>query len=330
MCRLFGLHAGAPVDAEFWLIDAPDSLAAQSHRNPDGAGIGAFGADGRPVVSKQPIAAWQDAEFATAARRMHGTTFVAHVRYASTGQHTVANTHPFRQDDRLFAHNGVVQGLPDLDRRLAGLDAAGLDAAGLAGGETDSERVFALITAETRRHGGDLGEGLEAAIGWIGDRLPVYALNFVLVTASSLWALRYPATHELYVLERPAGGRGSGSAAGGGSRAAAGGGSGAATGRGSGAAAGGGSGAAAGGALDARSSRIHARSAHLANRPSVIVASERMDDDQGWRLLDPGELLSVGPDLAVSSSTPFPAVPRHLLQESDLDPAAAASQHPHS
>ncbi len=32
MCRLFGLHAGTPVDAEFWLIDAPDSLAAQSHR----------------------------------------------------------------------------------------------------------------------------------------------------------------------------------------------------------------------------------------------------------------------------------------------------------
>ena len=30
MCRLFGPHAGAPVDAEFWLIDAPDSLPAQS------------------------------------------------------------------------------------------------------------------------------------------------------------------------------------------------------------------------------------------------------------------------------------------------------------
>lgn len=300
MCRLFGLHAGAPVDAEFWLIDAPDSLAAQSHRNPDGAGIGAFGADGRPQLSKQPIAAWQDAEFATAARRMHGTTFVAHVRYASTGKHTVANTHPFLEDGRLFAHNGVVQGLPDLDRRLAELDAAGLGPAGLVGGETDSERVFALITAETRRHGGDLGEGLVAAIGWISDRLPVFALNFVLVTASSLWALRYPATHELYVLERPAGGT-----------------------------AGGGGGLAAGGVLDARSSRIHARSAHLAERPSVIIASERMDDDPGWRLLDAGELLCVGPDLTVTSSRPFPPVPRHVLTESDLDPAAAASQHAH-
>jgi glutamine amidotransferase len=62
----------------------------------------------------------------------------------------------------------------------------------------------------------------------------------------------------------------------------------------------------------------------------VIIASERMDDDPGWRLLDPGELLCVGPDLAVTSSTPFPAVPRHLLRESDLDAAAATSQHPHS
>ena len=25
MCRLFGLHAGTPVDAQYWLIDAPDA-----------------------------------------------------------------------------------------------------------------------------------------------------------------------------------------------------------------------------------------------------------------------------------------------------------------
>ncbi len=58
MCRLFGLHAGAePVTATFWLLDAPDSLREQSHREPDGAGIGVFGPDGRPVLDKQPIAA---------------------------------------------------------------------------------------------------------------------------------------------------------------------------------------------------------------------------------------------------------------------------------
>ena len=288
MCRLFGLHAGtAAVAATFWLIDAPDSLSAQSHRNPDGAGVGVFGADGKATVSKQPIAAWEDTQFASAAQDLRGTTFVAHVRYASTGDHTTANTHPFLQDGRLLAHNGVVQGLPELDRRLADLGATGL-----VRGETDSERVFALITAETERHDGDVTEGLTAAIGWISERLPLYAVNLVLTTATDLWALRYPATHELYVLARPAGGT------------------------------------AAGRGLDAATSRIHARSAELAGQPSVIIASERMDDDPGWRLLDPGELLHVASDLAIESSAPFPPAPRHLLQRADLDPATAASQHP--
>jgi predicted glutamine amidotransferase len=285
MCRLFGLHAGTrDVAARFWLIDAPDSLDAQSHRDPDGAGVGTFGRTGEPAVSKQPIAAWEDAQFTAAARDLRGTTFVAHVRYASTGAHTMANTHPFVQDERLFAHNGVVQGLGELDRRLAELGAAGL-----VGGETDSERIFALITAETRRLGGDVTAGLTGAIGWISARLPVYALNLVLITATDLWALRYPATHELYVLDRPAGGQ----------------------------------------PLDAASShRIHAQSPDLARQPSVVIASERMDDDPGWRLLAPGELLHVSSALQIDSTAPFPAEPAHLLQVSDLDPAAASSQHP--
>src|SRR5450755_2834450 len=265
MCRLFGLHAGRAVDAEFWLIGAPDSLAAQSHRNPDGAGIGAFGAGGRPEVSKQPIAAWQDTDFARTARHLHGTTFVAHVRYASTGAHTHANTHPFLQDGRLFAHNGVVQGLPDLDRRLAELGTATW-----GNGETDSERVVGPLTGETRRRASDLHRGIVEAIGWIAVELPVFALNLVLITATDQWALRYPDTHELYVLDRPAGGS-SGS-----------------------------------GALEAHTARISARSPHLAVQPSVVIASEKIDDDPAWRLLDAGELLHIGPSLRISSSTPFP------------------------
>ena len=98
---------------------------------------------------------------------MHGTTFVAHVRYASTGAHTVANTHPFELDGRLFAHNGVVRGLDAMDARLAELGAESLVA-----GETDSERVFALITAEVRRHCGDVVDGVEAAVGWIAGERP--------------------------------------------------------------------------------------------------------------------------------------------------------------
>jgi glutamine amidotransferase len=70
VCRLFGLHAGrSAVTATFWLLDAPDSLVAQSRRNPDGTGLGVFGADGVPVVRKKPVAAWEDTEFACEAHR---------------------------------------------------------------------------------------------------------------------------------------------------------------------------------------------------------------------------------------------------------------------
>jgi glutamine amidotransferase len=290
VCRLFGLHAGTEsVTATFWLLDASDSLFEQSRRNPDGAGVGVFGPGGIPSVDKQPIAAWQDPEFATAARDLRGTTFVAHVRYASTGAHVMANTHPFLQDGRLFAHNGVLLGLDELDSRLAELGGADL-----VRGDTDSERLFALITVEIRRHDGDVKAGLTAAVSWVSDHLPVYALNLVMTTATDLWALRYPTTHRLYVLDRPAGGAGA-------SRH-----------------------------LEARSSRISARSSHLASADSVLFATEPMDDDPAWRLLDAGALVHVDASLGIEVSTPFPAEPRHLLRLADLDPAAAASQHPAS
>jgi predicted glutamine amidotransferase len=122
-----------PVSAELWLLDAPDSLAVQSRRNPDGTGLGVFDARGQAVVHKAPISAFSDASFAYDARHERSRTFLGHVRFASTGSLTLANTHPFEQDDRLFAHNGVFSGLPELEHQL-GEDLA------LVQGQTDSER----------------------------------------------------------------------------------------------------------------------------------------------------------------------------------------------
>jgi len=61
MCRLFGMSAGAErARATFWLLDAPDSLSVQSHREPDGTGLGWFDHEGRPQVTKQPLAAYDN------------------------------------------------------------------------------------------------------------------------------------------------------------------------------------------------------------------------------------------------------------------------------
>src|SRR5919112_4043841 len=129
--------------ATFWLLEAPDSLGEQSRRNPDGYGLGTFEEDGSPDIEKRPAAAYEDELFAREAREEESRTFVAHVRYASTGGLSVENTHPFEQEGRIFAHNGYVGGLYDLEARLG-------DIRDLVQGQTDSERLFALITLEIR------------------------------------------------------------------------------------------------------------------------------------------------------------------------------------
>src|SRR5260370_40719341 len=113
MCRLFGLTAGTTaVRTTFWLLDAPDSLEVQSHRNVDGAGIGFFDAARAPVLDKQPEPAFAVQEFSREARQASSATFVAHVRWASTGGRTGHNTHPFPVQWRIMAHNRACGGLP--------------------------------------------------------------------------------------------------------------------------------------------------------------------------------------------------------------------------
>lgn len=280
MCRLFGMSAGRErARATFWLLDAPDSLRAQSHREPDGTGLGWFDADGTPHVSKQPIAAFGDSEFGREARELHSRTFVAHIRFASTGGLEARNTHPFEQDGRLFAHNGVIEDLAALDAHLG-------DALSLVEGDTDSERLFALITREAAAHGGDVGAGIATACSWIAESLPVFAMNFVLTTATELWALRYPDTHDLFVLEREPG------------------------------------------RTLEHSSSLGSRvsSEHTISGPMVVVASERMDSDPGWRDLVSGELLHVSEDLRVSSRRILEAPPRRPLALGDLSARSQRSQ----
>ena len=37
-------------------------------------------------------------------------------------------------------------------------------------------------------------------MAWLADNVPVFVVNFVLTTPTDLWALRYPAAHQLHVL----------------------------------------------------------------------------------------------------------------------------------
>jgi glutamine amidotransferase len=272
MCRLFGLHAGrVPVRARFWLLEAPGSLVEQSHRNPDGFGIGTFESDGAVDLDKEPTPAYEAALYAAEAHDECSATYVAHVRYASVGALTYENTHPFEQDGRLFAHNGIVGAFDGFDP-------------GLVHGETDSERLFAAITTEIRAHDGDVGAGVRAATARLAAEVELYSLNFVMTTADELWALRYPEHNELYVLERECTSD-----------------------------------------LDARGREGIARIStdDTAGRRVVVVASEPMDEQGGWELLAPGELLHVSADLEVEREIILPGPPAHAME---LEAHEAASQ----
>jgi predicted glutamine amidotransferase len=266
MCRLFGLTSGTvPVRATFWLLDAPDSLEAQSHRNADGSGIGFFDSAGAPVLDKQPEPAFSDDEFVREARQAEAATFVAHVRWATAGGRTVQNTHPFAMHGRIMAHNGGFGELPRLEEQLGSY-------ASLVLGDTDSERYLALITQQTEAHGGDVGAGITAAASWIAAHLPVSSLNTIVTAPGELWALRYPAAHALHILERPAGPE-----------------------------------------LHVRSATSSMHAPALQDASSVVVASEELDGESGWRMLAPGELVHIGPDLSVHSAVVLTQSPARLV-----------------
>jgi glutamine amidotransferase len=175
-----------------------------------------------------------------------------------------------------------VRGLDVLDSWLTDVDRA------LVQGQTDSELVFAYITAEIRRQG-DTTSGLVAAVRRIAAELPVFALNLLLAESGRLWALRYPETHELWVNRSELGEPGD--------------------------------------TRDLAAEREPGHVKVVSHREPCcahVVASERMDADPGWRLLAPGELLVVdGSD--ASSQFPFDA-PAHPLAHADLSAAESTSQ----
>jgi len=285
-----------PVHATFWLLDAPDSLEAQSRRNADGSGIGFFDRSGQPVLDKQPEPAFGDREFIREAKHAESATFVAHVRLATAGGPSLANTHPFTMHGRIMAHNG---GLGEISR----LDAELGPYRDLVLGDTDSERYFALITQQIDMHDGDVGAGIVAAARWIGTHLPVSSLNAVVTAPGELWALRYPGQHALHVISRPAGdSKPAGVRDPGGDRQP------------------GGDDQPAAGPHGAPPAGLHVRSAMSSVRapglrdiPTVVVASEELDGESGWRMLAAGELLHVRPDLTIESAVVLPDPPARLI-----------------
>ena len=286
MCRLFGMSGGTrEVEAKFWLLAAPTSLLLQSESQPDGVGLGSFDADGTPMVYRKPVSANRSETFIAEAHDVRSSTFLAHIRHATEAEPSLENTHPFEQDGRLFAHNGVLGNIPEMRRRL-GPDVD------LVHGETDSEHYFALMTKRIREHDGDVAAGIGAAAREIAANIPLYSLNMVLTTPDELWALRYPDTNELWILERSIGGFDP----------------------------------AAGFDERSESGTLRVQAGELSFLPATVIASERMNANLGWRLLESGELIHVDPQVHVTSTIVVPDPPAHMIDLNAMSAQAAIAQ----
>ncbi len=155
---------------------------------------------------------------------------------------------------------------------LGGLDALRSrlgEHASLVQGSTDSELYFTLITKRIEEHDGDVAAGITHAAREIAAEIPLYSLNMVLTTPTDLWALRYPDTNELWILERSI------AALGGPGRPG------------------------ASWTSAPRSGITRVFSGQLAILPATVIASQPMDTNPLWRMLESGELIQVDSELRV-------------------------------
>jgi len=155
MCRLYAFIATEPTKVECSLLRAQNALLKQSRldsrgfTHPDGWGI-AYYVNALPVVERRSRAAYQDLRFDAAAELVYARIVVAHVRAASVGVPSTANTHPFHLGRWVFAHNGTIPEFEKVRPRLeASTEAA--DLLRYRRGTTDSELAFLWILGRIQR-----------------------------------------------------------------------------------------------------------------------------------------------------------------------------------
>jgi len=182
MCRLLGVLADKPIDMEFSMGTAPNSFVGFGDgRNPDGWGMGWYesGID-TPRIFKEPLAAMESEELPHLVAGTVSRIFACHVRKSTCGNPSIANTHPFRHENWLFAHNGAVDRGVLLDR----LNREHRDA---VQGDTDSETYFHWILQNIEEQAGDVASGVRRAVAAL-DKYT--GLNFILSDGERLYAYR--------------------------------------------------------------------------------------------------------------------------------------------
>jgi len=187
MCRLLGVVAAQPAALSELLAAELEPFAGLACEHADGWGISYVNPHGRNprgrvITEKEPVAALESSAFRRLADRVVTRVAILHLRLGSPGSATtMANTHPFGDVRRAFAHNGQFVPASALDGTLAGGGAA-------AGGDTDSERYYLAVRDRI-----DTGTAPAAAIAAAAADIRALAdhwesANCLLLTPGALYA----------------------------------------------------------------------------------------------------------------------------------------------
>jgi ergothioneine biosynthesis protein EgtC len=182
MCR-FVAYVGQPITLEMLVTLPRNSLINQSidakefeeRLNGDGFGIAWYAHDVSelPALFKSVTPAWSNRNLHSLARVVQSNTILAHVRAASPGMPvTEVNCHPFARGQFSFMHNGHIGDFKVLRRPLRKLlSDPSYDA---VEGSTDSEHLFGLFldridALKDLRREESLSRALSQTVGQILD-----------------------------------------------------------------------------------------------------------------------------------------------------------------
>lgn len=200
MCRWLAYSGGAiPLSELIFntrhsLIDQSlDARLGPNTTNGDGFGVGWFDHLDRPGMYKSTQPAWNDDNLLDLCRHVESPLFLAHIR-ASTGTAVAYNNcHPFRYENWLFVHNGVIREFARVRRRLL----HELDEDHFRGlkGATDSELMFMLALqfglAEDPAAGIAHMVGFVERIGWEANIRHPMQMTLGFADGQRLYAVRY-------------------------------------------------------------------------------------------------------------------------------------------
>lgn len=183
MCQLLGMNCNTPTDICFSFTGFQARGGATDHHR-DGWGI-AFFEDGgvRLFVDPQPSCSSPVAELVRN-YPIRSLNVIAHIRKATQGQVSLANTHPFIRElwgrYWVFAHNGnLLDYQPALSGRFRPV------------GSTDSERAFCALLDQLAQRFADAPplDALQDAIRELADRIGQHGeFNFLLSDGQALFA----------------------------------------------------------------------------------------------------------------------------------------------